>query len=129
MKIQVAFDITEQIIADLMCTAIESGYASWLGSIKPMVLVGNDNPEEPWYANPNVYNGNLSVYAEFDGAEDDEGSFASFKTFGMTQIEDALHKMSNEHVAMLHDISIENHDAISADAFLQLLLLGEVVYG
>lgn len=114
--------ISGQQIADLATAGIEGGCSPWLESIKPRSWKGDD----PWYASASFWDGFFEIAATFDGPEDLEGSFASITVVGPEDLQRAFTQMPAHHLA---DFLNDNSDAETGDVFLQLLILGEIVYG
>lgn len=122
VEIPTTIRVPGQRIADLATTGIEGGYSPWLKSLVAINWTG----EDPWYASGDFWDGFFQVRATFDGPDDDEGSFASTKIVGPEDLQRAFVQLPANY---LKDFLDENEDAETGDVFLQLLILGEVVYG
>ena len=121
------FPITKDIVTNLMVTAIDSGYSNcWCGRLELM------KPEracdKPWYDDKTLYDINSGVVFEVDEMEDD-GTLHKTHTVTLEDIKTGFHIMENKVPWLFKDIEIDNIDAITADAWLQCVVLGDVIYG
>jgi hypothetical protein len=130
MNVTVIFDIPEQRIADLMVTAIETGISrDWCGGVYwHSKDYDGDLPQGPdrevWYSLPETYQGVFTIEI-LEGEDDDEQSHI----VNREGFEKAFRLMAENHPSHFADFLADNEDADTADVFLQLLALGEVVYG
>jgi len=120
MKFYASLEVSPQALADLMVTALEGGSAYWLDS-----FITKDSLKDPapWL--------NLPIRVEYVLTPgDDEESETEVKLIEKADIDRALAHVA-QHRYATYDATDKcfDHDAWSADDFLQVLLLGEVVYG
>lgn len=124
-SITIEVTVTYRMIADLMVTAIEGGADSWC------VKVENNTPRsddayKPWYDDETYYadeNFSFTVIEEFDDGQ------TLKHDVGPKVLAEGLQAMAQNSPAHFADILNDNHDATTADVFLQYLALGEVIYG
>lgn len=107
-------------IADLIVTAFEGGSNYWIDSVP--LHEGPETTETPWYSDPAFYDGPFRI----EILEQDE---ETPKILDPERIQIGLDLLGSQHAMTLGAILDENYDADDADVFLQLCLLGEVVYG
>ncbi len=121
MKFYASLEVSPQALADLTCTALEGGSYYWLDS-----FVTKDSLKDPapWL--------NLPIRVEYvlSSDSDDEEPETEVKLIEKADIDRALAHVA-QHRYATYDATDKcfEHDAWSADDFLQVLLLGEVVYG
>lgn len=119
-----------QRLADLVCNCIEGGgISSWLGRF--VLEEGDEVPKgEIWYAYGPIYNPRLKVRVEYDDPDKgDDGDFTASKIVTFEDFRTGLRLFADNHRRHFNDWVEENDDAITADVFMQLVILGEVVYG
>jgi hypothetical protein len=136
---KIAIEITSQRIADLMVSAIEGNHMTraWCSGI---ILVRHEQKftdiavsalesvnKDPWYANPNLYDGSAFV---IDIREQDEetGKITSHMVTP-DHFAAGLTLMATKYGRHFGDFMAENDDNITADVFLQCVALRDVVYG
>lgn len=143
MQVTTTIEIDDKRVADLLCTAFEGGIGYWA------MIVGYKAPEKPWTGRdwkdpPRYVNYPLSdggaVYL-FDAEEEWEDNAVERLGLAVGDVEGiwVLDKAAIERGMALflspkwsHQSSrflAENEDAEVADVFVQLCVLGEVVYG
>lgn len=120
MKFYASLEVTPQALADLMTTALEGGANHWLDS-----FTTKDSLKDPapWL--------NLPIRVEYVlFTEDDMEGDVEVKLIEKADIDRALAAVA-QHRYATYDATDKcfDHDAWVADDFLQVLLLGEVVYG
>ncbi len=120
-------NITYEQVSNLFVSAIEGGGSTyWCQGIKPTPGSACDKAcsdlPEIWYANP--------AFWERDDVEvqvlDDEDQVHIIR---QANIMVGLQKMASQRPTQFADIINENDDAGTADIFLQLVALGEEIYG
>jgi hypothetical protein len=114
-------------IAGLICTAFEGGSGYWLHDAKPTLPI-DINPDGIWYSLDSYFEGDFAFEVEFDDPDSDDGSSAT-KIIRPADLTPALTLMASKSPRHFADIIQDNHDAITADVFMQYLVLGEIVYG
>lgn len=120
--------VSAVIVADVMTTLIEGGESEWF--IKATLTSPDQRDPEtrrecPWYSDPNLYGENFQFLIY--GGTSEETSCSELVT--IDKISQALSKMATDYPCHFTDLATENHDAITADIFGQLLIYGEVIYG
>lgn len=121
MKFYAKVEVSPQALADLMITALEGGSNYWLEYFKTEHSLKDP---APWL--------NLPIRVEYSVTPDDDGAEGDIevKTIEMADIERALGEVATHRYASYDATDkVFDHDAWVADNFLQVLLLGEVVYG
>lgn len=125
----VTMSIPKSRIADLLCYAFEGGVGYWCR------IVGYREPDEPrsiW--------GEDTIYRHVDypltgGAvvcqvtEDETGDEPKTMVLDQAAVERGLRLMAEKAPRHWADFLTENEDACTGDVFVQLALLGEIVYG
>lgn len=141
---EITVKIPPRRIADLMVTAIECNNMTraWCGGLflsgpyKEEDLITSEHVV--WYDNPRLYEGDfelevIEIVDEGEDFHDDDGEFieSNIKRHKVTQADfaEGFRLMSEKHGHHAGDFMNENEDAITADVFLQLVTLKEVVYG
>jgi len=115
--------IPAQTVADLIVTAFEGGSNYWVGSAS--LAEGNDEPgiEGPWYSKAELFANPFEI-----SILDAESENRWVLTRAM--VEDGLKWLAKNRPETFDQIITENHDAETADIFLQIALFeGEIVFG
>ena len=113
-----ATDITAQQIADLMTSAMEDGQCNqWLGMCEPRFNCHED------YSEPTAYGPDMIT--RVFSVDDDDDKY----TFDRAAIQKGLQIMADQYPTHFNDLREDSADADTADAFLQCVLLGDIVYG
>lgn len=129
-KIAVTIDIDQQLEQDLIITAYEGGSSYWavltdetLEAIDAIVSRKSGlAPSERLYSALQV-----GKSFEVNDAEEPETVLGTISKESMAKAWSLI--TGEKYVHIFKDIISENWDAISADVFFQLAVLGEVVYG
>lgn len=121
----VCADLKPQDIADLVTTAFEGGVNYWLPRADLVHRTGQQ-AEEPWYADPTLYEGEFQMRLVEDCGEGDDPEVHFLTQAG---IQFGLSVMATKYRKFLADILTENYDAETADVFLQCCLFQEIRYG
>jgi hypothetical protein len=117
-KMFVPVTISVQHITDLFITALEGGSNYWLYYIK---CEDKLKDEKTWHR---VLCDSCIINLEYAEGADDEPDAPRRVTLDSSEIINAIGETLQTYPDLLED-----HDAESADFFLQTLLLGEIVYG
>jgi hypothetical protein len=120
-------NVPAQRMADLLTAAIEGGCSYWVNTVRPL---GDLPAGHHWYSSGAVLElDGWCFTASFDGPGDEEGSGASVKTVVASDLSRALSLMAEKEPSQLAAFMSEDEDAVTGDVFMQLLLMGDVVYG
>lgn len=109
--------ITNQMIADLFVTAYEGGSNHWIDRIEPRFTSHSQ------YSEASSYHPLMKPYIIF--ADDDDTPYS----VSWNKIQAGLQTMQRDYPRHWADIVDENMDADTADAFLQCVCFGEIIYG
>jgi hypothetical protein len=129
MKINIEFEIGNDMIENLFVSAFEGGYSPW---IETATQEAGDEPENKgvvWYGSQNIYNERLQFRLKYDLETDDEGEFSGDKVFGWSDVERALRTMAKDAPRHFADILNDNTDAITGDLLLQYIAFDKAIYG
>lgn len=125
---KISIEIPEQRICDLMCAAVEHNpmTTAWCGGVHIVGRWAKDKKLEGkhWYCDvPELWGSQfvLEITDNEDGGKVHRVNQESMKN--------AFRLMATKYGAHFGQFMNENGDAITADVFLQLLALGEVIYG
>jgi hypothetical protein len=118
MKVQ--FNFTTDSVANLIITAVET-HCGWLENFNSKGLPRPDGVTW-WEQLPKVLDTN-DWFLSFEDIDGDK------HVLNQEKVERGLRLLITEEPEHYSDWQSENEDAITADVFLQLCLLGEVVYG
>lgn len=129
METEVKLTIDPKRIADMMCCAIEGNHMTraWCEGVylkKPARPPKHDSG--PWYTNPSLYEGDFEI--EIIELADLKGKTVKHLV-GPKDFADAFTRMSRKCPEHFGDFLADNEDAITADVWLQLVALNEVIYG
>lgn len=135
MKIEV--EITAERIADLMVSACECNdmTASWCEgvylrarSISLQEAGKLTTLSEPWYSDPKLYEGDFILEIHEITIESDPDKVTVHRCDEINFAK-AFKLMAEKHGRHFGDFMAENDDNTTADVFLQLVALGDVIYG
>ena len=134
MLIPLDFPMSGARIADLMVTAIEGGVNHWCVGIYLKSEAPPRREEEKstiWYARSSVWDSEflIEVHELIDESRDASPDNVKVHLIGPAEFKAGIAKLAKEYPRHFNDILIENEDADTADAFLQMITLKELVYG
>lgn len=122
ITITTTVNVPVQRIADMMVGAIEGGSTYWCQSVRLIEPAKRSWSERPWYAASEVYiDPTVRICIETDEGDSHYVGADSFRA--------ALELMCAKYGNHFRDLVGETDDAITADVFLQLVALGDIVYG
>lgn len=122
MKIITEVEITDQMIEDLIVTAFEGGSNYWMEW-----EVSSKRKDVKWDSNnyaKQIVDGDIEL--DIFDVEDDGDLLGKLN---MECIKTGLIKMGESYPVALFNIINESWDANDADIFMQLVVLGDIVYG
>lgn len=128
---KITIDLPAKRIADLMITAVEGNHMtqSWCAGVylKSARPAGGDR-DDPWYADSRLYEGDFTLEVH---EIEDEGEPEETKAHTVTKadFEAGLKIIAEKYPHHITDILAENEDAVTADVFLQCVVLKGIVYG
>jgi hypothetical protein len=128
MKVQPTIEISGQQIADQFVAAFEGGANYWMQRAR--LLSKHELPERPWYCNGALFDADdFQIEVYFDRPEDPEGAGKGRKIIGPKDVRAGLELLSRNRAQRLAEILDESGDADTADEFMQMIVLGSLVYG
>lgn len=115
-------EVPQRRVIDILITAVEQGCGHWCNLTGwPSLPRGMDLFDK--------FALNNAGWMEFT-VKDDGGRLTDEKhTLGWVAIQKGLKVMAEKYGRHFGDFMVDNHDAETADVFLQCCLLGEVRYG
>jgi hypothetical protein len=127
----VALNITPQMMADQITTALEGGSNSWLRKFhaRALTVTGGPTNDDPWYAQACHWHQGYLIEVEFDDPDHDEGSFDGRKELKYGDMARGLRLLAEKNPRQFANIITEDGDADTADALMQCIVLGDLVYG
>lgn len=143
VTVTVTTEVTLRRIADLMCSCIEGGYSQWClgiylktpdldGEIVEALAEEKHAASDTgiWYNIEKLY-GRDDLAIEVLEDEDDCGDREKAKKHILTKasIVKGLQLFAEKYPRHWNDFITENDDAITADSWLQVTVLGDIVYG
>lgn len=135
MEITVKTEITTQAIADLMVSAIEGNHMTraWCNGIKPTgrTIKFAEELEKKnkarWYSIADFYNGGFELMVE--EIDDESTGHITKHRINAGTLKAGLERMAKEQPEHYADFLSENYDIITADVFLQCVVLKDLIYG
>jgi len=122
-------------IASVVVTAIEGGSSYWCArydiraAVKARAAEAKIE-ERPLYSAGAFYLlAGWSIEFHHDGPDSEEGAADVKTALNYGRVIRALSLLADKYPAILARIVSENYDADDADVFLQLALMGEVIFG
>lgn len=152
IAVTVPLEIPARRIADLFVNAFENNHMTlaWCGGVRFRHaifdgervsegfrgFVDDEGRPTPWYDDLRVWSSPafaIDIYEIEDEGEhyDLDESEANLKRHRVTRVEleGGLKLMAEKHARHFGDFMSENDDAVTADVFLQLVTLKDVIYG
>lgn len=135
---KITLEIPSEKIADLMVTAIEDNamVRAWCNGVflvepKSYGSAVDVNDQRPWYAKKEIYEKSFTICVQeiLDESLAAEGKNIKKHNCTSVQMAEAFRLMAEKECRHFGDFMIDNYDIFTADVFLQLMALGEVVYG
>lgn len=130
-------EVSWEAVANAWIGAIEGGYSPWLvgvahGADDNSVLLANaaKGKGTVWYADPEYWANGGALIADHDDpdtGDDGDGSAQTLVTRKM--ISEGLQHMAEKSPGHFGDMVSENDDAYTHDAFVQYVILKDIVYG
>jgi hypothetical protein len=117
---------TDELVNDLLITALEGGANYWLAGIEYHNVQKRDGNKDPRYAQLNKnLDGHLIITISEEG-DDNDGTKHKLTFEGFKKGIELMHDKYPRHYG---DFISEDFDAVTADVALQCAVLGEVIYG
>lgn len=126
-------NVSAETVANIICNAVEGNHmtTSWCAGFhlksdapKPQ----DEDARQPWYCNRNLYNGAFVI--EVTEIVDESTGKTKVHTITRESIHRGINIMADKWPAHFADmVSEDGGDAITADVFLQCVVLGDIVYG
>ena len=127
MEQYISEGITLQRVDDMLNGAIEGGSGYWakFGTLKASPAFIR-NRDVHYYCLDHVYQGgSVPVYEDLPDSDTDE----HLGDLTMDSIKKGIYLMHTKHPEHYADMLTENDDATTHDVFLQLAVMGEIIYG
>lgn len=127
MKFTISSPVAASDICDLVVGAIEGGSSYWCRSYEHLT-VPPDVPKDGVvaYGHPEFWAGDFVIKFTYDNP-DDEG--LASKEIRPENLQVGLQVFADKFPSHYSDWVSGDYDAETSDAFLQCLLLGDIVYG
>lgn len=135
MHVQATFPVSPQLIADLMCTAFESGSYGckyWMPKVRPPKGFESAPEHGPWYCDPACWTPGKGHVVKFWEDTNDDGIGDKLIKLEVDTLPEKLQAIATKDPVRFAEFlksDDEPLDGPAAESFLQLLLLGEIVYG
>lgn len=131
----IRMNIKPKDISDLMVTAIEGNHMvrSWCASIKPtgrtvaFAEALEKKHKSRWYGIPEFFEGGFELMVE-EISDESTGAITKHR-INAGSFKAGFQRMAATHGSHFGDFLGENYDIYTADVFLQLVVLKEVIYG
>lgn len=112
--------VPQERILDLLICGVEGGASYW------MTVEGNWNAGTDGWLENKISKGTLN-FSNRQAAEEGEG--VKIRTIDKLSLEAGLQLMAKKYPKHFNDFMNDNEDADTGDVFLQLVVLGELIYG
>lgn len=127
-QVRALVEVSPVRVCDLIVGALEGGSAYWMTDFLPSYpFPMPKNNGIVWYANNNLWVPGAETEARVRHCDMEKGDPSL--PFNVERINFALHAMAANYTWHWSNFVQENDDAETADVFMQLAVLGEVVYG
>lgn len=124
IKVTVDYEIDWERVKDLLITAFEGGSNYWY-------IIDDSKPYTGHPADAIIDKGETILINELpdDFLPEDEQEVVNLGRVNREIIEERMKKFAEEHQWHFRNFIEENDDAETADVFLQVMVMGDVVYG
>lgn len=112
--------VPQERILDLLICGVEGGASYW------MTVEGNWNAGKDGWLENKISKGTLN-FSNRQATEEGEG--VKIRTIDKLSLEAGLQLMAKKYPKHFNDFMNDNEDADTGDVFLQLVVLGELIYG
>lgn len=133
MEHKIELIITSETVKDLFVAALEGGSNYWLRGIDYCGFIAPEEQGVIWWGSTNIFEDPLfTAKVTFDAPDGEEGNAKGKKFITIADIEKGLDLMKDPEIGnpiALGRIIAEDYDAEDADTFMQLVVLGGVIYG
>lgn len=139
IKVVTTVEIDPEMIADLMCTAFESGRYGcryWMPKARPpahLKMTGEEIEKwHNWYSLPRTWTPGHGHVVRFWEVVDESTEKCKIHRFEVDKMVEHLQRVASKDPAVFAQFLNSRDDPLdgpAADTMLQLMLLGEVVYG
>jgi len=120
-NVTVTYKILADTIAHMFIGAFEGGSSNWLVSAEQSAGDKPSNPNLVWWGSQNIYNERLEITViDYE---------KTVRVIKWKDIQRGLNTMAEIQPLAFSQLISENDDMYTADAFLQCIVFGEVVYG
>lgn len=125
-------------VVNCIIGAIENGYSPWMHAFvhtdtpaTVAALAESKDPADPmiWYARETFWRAGGQAQITFDREDDDEGDGGGTMSIGYVDFVRGLSLMASKAPRHFADLVAENDDAVTHDVFMQMVVLGDIVYG
>lgn len=127
MKITVSSNLDNQVIEDLIITALEGGsnYWYWIEEFPSNFPAGNEPLAVRFFDFIWNFKGKMKIY----DIESDPKKPELLGTISKESVKEAFNIMAKEYSYNLGNILQDNWDANDADVLFQLAVMGKVIFG
>jgi hypothetical protein len=128
MTMLIEVEISPQKVADQLTAAFSGGSNYWLHTAK---LFRSDNKPtvSPWYACPAVFERSFEIELGYDDPNGYEGEGKGRKRITQDEVRRAVDLMARDYPKRFAAMMGNSGDADMADAFVQCVMFGKVIYG
>lgn len=124
-------------ITNAITGSVEGGYSSWMHRLSyersqpsmNLAEAARGGEHTVWYNDPGFWIGGGVAEVRFDKPDEDEGAGTGRMTIGRADLRRGLSLMAEKAPRHFADLLNENDDATTHDVFMQMVVLGEIVYG
>lgn len=127
---QISIEITTDKIWNAFVSAFEGGSNYWSHEVNP--IKGGEYTKDGvvWWGHEAWFAGDWQMELRYDQESDKEGDGTGRKMIGPAEVKAGLEAMVTECPTAFGDLISEfGGDAVAADAFLQCVVFGKVIYG
>ena len=109
--------------------ALEGGSNYWLHSADLKEGFTKPDSKLVWWGHEEVLKHPFKIEVQFEDPQGDEGNNDGRKTLENVDLQRAVTLMAEKAPRHFADLAGGNPDRITYDVFMQMLVLGEIVYG
>lgn len=125
-------------VVNAIIGALEGGYSPWMhafqhtdtpATVEALAVSKDDADPTIWYARETFWRAGGQAQVRFDRETDEEGEGGGTMSVGYLDFVRGLNLMASNAPRHFADLVAENDDAVTHDVFMQMVVLGDIVYG
>lgn len=136
-KVSITVAVDWSHITNAITGFVEARYTAWCRFFyyqrnQPSTILADaarDGEHTIWYNDPSFWTGGGLAVVRFDKPDEGEGECTGLMIIGQGELRRGLELMAEKAPRHFADLLSENDDAETHDVFMQMVILGDIIYG